>query len=274
MRALLVMMLLGASGVFHELSPAGVDQYLAALRAREGAFAGRLAVVARDSVGTPYAAGPLGEGPSGEYDTDPLMDLSRMDCVTFIEQSVALAASPSHAEAFALLQRIRYAGGRIDYESRNHFMITDWLANNPWCRDITDTLGAPTREVTRTISRRSFFERVNAPELGADTPDVRHTLVYIPRDGVGDALPGMPSPAMVLFVGKLDWLFILHGGLFVRDAGGEGMLYHASSQAGEVVGASLEAYLAGQERYIGMTVYALESPYWPPEAEAVPEPSH
>lgn len=263
MKALIAVVLLGAGGAIHELTPGGVDRYLEALRARESSFTGRLAAVVRDSVGTPYAAGPLGEGPSGEYDNDPLMDLSRVDCVTFIEQAVALAASRDYAEAFALLQRIRYAGGRIAYESRNHFMITDWLANNPWRHDVTETLGVTVEEVTRVISRRDFFERVNAPGLGADTPDARHTLAYIPRERVGEALPRMPSPAIVLFVGKLDWLFILHSGLLLREGDGEPVFYHASSKAGEVVAVSLESYLAGQDRYLGITVHAIDPPSWP-----------
>ena len=141
-------------------------------------FAGRLADVVERSLGTPYDPGPLGEGPGGKYDADPIVDFSRVDCVTFVEQSLALAASKSRAEAVELLQRIRYKDGVIDYETRNHFMETDWFPNNPFAATRRVTSGG-TVGVTRTISRKAFFAKVKAPELGQDTPDRKMTVAYV-----------------------------------------------------------------------------------------------
>jgi len=260
----LLLCLLGAAPVLAEMPPEELDGYLKTLHAGQADFPGRLAQVARDSVGTPYFLGPLGEGPGAAHDNDPLMDLSRVDCVTFVEQAVALAAAPPGYEAaFALLQRIRYAGGAIDFETRNHFMVADWIPNNPWSRDVTRELGAETAPLTRTISRSAFFRLVEAPEVGQDTPDRDITLHYLPSARVAAVEAALPSPALIMFIGKVDWLFALHCGLYLRDEAGDGLLYHASSQEGAVVAVPLGAYLAEQgERFLGITVYALDEPAW------------
>ena len=237
-----------------------LNSYLAELAGREPNFGTRLAEVANRSLGTPYADGPLGEGFNGKYDKDPLIDLTRVDCVTFVEQTIALAASASYEEALEKLRRIRYGDGQISFESRNHFMIADWVDNNKFCRDVTRKLGVSTRTISRKISRRDFFERVNAPELGRDTPDRTIELAYVASAEVRAAEKNLPSPALIVFVGKVDWLFALHCGFYLRDEEGEGLLYHASSSTGRVVAESLIDYLENSTRYLGFTAYRITEP--------------
>ncbi len=242
-----------------QMDEKALDEYLAR---QSGGFAERLRAVVLDSVGTPYFNGPLGEGPGAKYDPDPLMDHTRVDCVTFCEQSIALAASGSYRAAHELLQQIRYRGGKIDFETRNHFMIADWVGNNRWCRDVTQSLGVETAPLTRTEDHADFFKRVNAPGLGADMKDTPRTIHYVPVDKARAAEAKLTGPALVLFVGKKpDWLFTLHTGLFLADATGRGTLFHASSKEGKVVAMGLAEYVESQrDRFLGFTAYALDTP--------------
>ncbi len=262
-----VALTLGDAPSLWQMGPAELAAYLTEVHDAHRNFEGRFTRVVRDSAGTPYAPGPLGEGPDGQYDTDPLMDLSRVDCVTFIEQVAALAASRTYDEAHALLQRIRYKDGRVDYEHRNHFMISDWVASNrAWCREITGDTGTATKTVTRTISRRDFFDKVEAPDLGEETPDEKITLTYIPSAEAGAALDAIDAPTLVVFIGHIDWLFALHTGLLIPRDDGPPWLYHASSKAGEVAAMSLTDYLKEQaDRYLGIALYRLEDPVWEEE---------
>lgn len=213
------------------------------------------------SLGIPYKDGPLGEGPGAKYDTDPLIDPAHVDCVTFVEQSVAFAATTSDTEAAKLLQKIRYADGKVDYEARHHFFITDWIAHNTFCRDVTETLGVLTEKITRTISRREFFKKQNAPELGTTTPDRRQTVAYVPASLGAVAEAKLPDVALLIFVGKIDWLFALHCGFYVRNKDGSGLLYHASSKAGTVSAVPLITYLGeNKTRYLGFTAYEVNAP--------------
>lgn len=235
----------------------------APVSAKPEGFQAALVKQIQSSLGVAYQDGPLGEGPGAKYDSDPLIDPAHVDCVTFVEQSIAFADTQNAVEASALLQKIRYAGGKIDFEARHHFFISDWIAHNTFCHDVTTTLGMPTAKVTRTISRRSFFEKQKAPELGKDTPDKKQTLVYVPVANGAAAEARLPSVALLVFVGKIDWLFALHCGFYVRDANGSGMLYHASSKAGRVIATPLAQYLdENKTRYLGFTAYRVDEPRW------------
>ena len=146
--ALLRVFLLAGMPLYSQ-TPAEVDAYLEVLQRDKPDYLARFSQVVRDCEGTPYQDGPLGEGPEGAYDTDPLIDLTRVDCVTYVEQCVALAAGTDFADVTDKLQRVRYAGGHVDYGARNHFMVADWIPNNPWCRDVTKDLELSTAPLTR-----------------------------------------------------------------------------------------------------------------------------
>lgn len=244
-----------------DMTRAELDVFIRAQAEGDGAFVQRIGDVARASLGTAYQDGPLGEGPEGRYDQDPLVDFGKVDCVTYVEQAVAVAGASSYAEMFELLQRIRYKNGAVSFADRNHFMISDWIANNSFCTDVTRKLGVDTRSVTRTISRKDFFQLVKAPEIGQDTPDEEVTVAIVPTEESAAAEKELPSPALVVFVGKVDWLFSLHCGLYLRDEAGNGALYHASSKADQVVAVDLPEYMESQSgRYIGFTAYSLDDP--------------
>ena len=77
--------------------------------------------------------------------------------MTYVEQAVAAATADSYPALIKNLQAIRYKDGVIDYESRNHFLVSDWTRNNTWCRDVTAELGVSTDAITRTISKKVFL---------------------------------------------------------------------------------------------------------------------
>lgn len=261
--SILLCALLAAAAPIYQMPKADVDTFLSGMNAGGKPYGERVWLVANQYLGAPYVNGPLGEGPDGTHDKDPLMDLEHVDCVTFVEQTLALAASKSHDETFDLLQRIRYKDGHIAFESRNHFMIADWVANNTFCKDVSKDLGVPTQSLTRTISRKDFFaKRVNAPELGQDIPDQPMTIAYVPVGQAAEATKKLPSPCLICFIGKIDWLFTLHCGLYIRDEKGAGAFYQASSGKGvmKVVKSDLAESIGGSERYLGFTAYEISNP--------------
>ena len=243
-----------------EMCPADVDAHLAELNRGHADYAARIGALARASLGTPYAADPLGEGPGAEYDDDPLMDLSRADCVTYVEQIFALAAADSYRQAFDILQTIRYRGGEIAFENRNHFMVADWIPNNDFCRDITSELGVATQKVARTIGRRHFYTLKEIESLAETAVDEKITLEYVPASAAAEAEKKLPNGALILLIGNVDWLFTLHVGLYIRDDAGGGLFYHASSRRGKVVAEPFSEVFENSSRYIGFTAYETTSP--------------
>lgn len=241
-------------------SDAEIDTWLKSETQAGLPFDERLHHAVDAALGTPYQDGPLGEGPDGKYDKDPLIDLKHVDCVTFIEQSIALAASPDLKGATDLLQRIRYRSGVIDFGTRNHFFEADWLRNNNFCKELTPTLGLPTEKVTRTIDRAAFFRKVNAPDLLQNVKPEPVTVTYIPTSAAEKAEAVIPDGCIIAFIGKVDWLFSLHTGIFLKDANGP-RLCHASSKAGKAASMDFSDYVASQkDRYIGFIVYKINKP--------------
>jgi len=259
MGSILCCLMLAVPRIF-EMSQTALDEYLKALTARQPDFGARLVDVAERSVGTPYASDPLGEGPGGTVDKDPMMDLTRVDCVTFIEQAIALAASDSYRSAFDTLQKIRYKRGEVAFEKRNHFMIADWIASNTFCRDVSAELKVPTATVKRTMGRKHFFESKNLPDLAKSVKEETLELTYVPNAQAASAEKNLPSPALILFIGKVDWLFTLHCGLFIRGDDGKGRVYNASSTEGKVVAADFAPIFEKTARYLGFTAYKISKP--------------
>lgn len=82
-------------------------------------------------LGLPYGnGGPLGEGPQGRYDQDPLYRFDTFDCTTYVETIVSLALAKDVNEFESQMDDIRYEDGMVDYLKRNHFPSLQWIPNN------------------------------------------------------------------------------------------------------------------------------------------------
>jgi hypothetical protein len=98
---------------------------------QETSLAKRLDNISKIFLGLPYGkSGPLGEGPDGRFDQDPLYRFDTFDCTTFVETIMALALA-DNVDAFENhLNKIRYENGEIDYLKRNHFTDLQWIPFN------------------------------------------------------------------------------------------------------------------------------------------------
>ena len=122
-----------------------------------GALSRRVLEVSARFLGTPYVHSPLGEG-SG-IDPDPTLRFDAVDCLTFVEETLALSIAHNPAEVPALLEQLRYARSPR-YEERNHLMEAQWLPNNlhkGFVRDVTREFGgAATVRVEKKITPQSW----------------------------------------------------------------------------------------------------------------------
>jgi hypothetical protein len=91
----------------------------------------RLDKISHLFLGLPYGKdGPLGEGPQGRYDKDPLYRFDTFDCTTYVETVMALALGRNQIEFENHLEKIRYEDGEVDYLKRNHFTDLQWIPFN------------------------------------------------------------------------------------------------------------------------------------------------
>ncbi len=118
-------------------------------------------------LGAQYVLDPLGEGYG--YDADPLIRFDAFDCTTFVE--TVLAGSDVER-----LKRIRYRGGDVSFENRNHFIETDWLTNNS---DLVENVSHEYGPVSRrhvTIDKRAWASVAHgvAIEVSPVTTDMEY----------------------------------------------------------------------------------------------------
>ena len=81
------------------------------------------------------------------------VNLSGMDCVTFIENAMGLVYATDYKSYLKQLQIIKYENAKISYKTRNHYM-SNWLNNNHklgYIDIITDELGIKTTKINRTM---------------------------------------------------------------------------------------------------------------------------
>jgi len=219
----------------------------------------RMEAVSALFLGVPYKLGPLGEGPGGEFDRDPLIRFDAFDCTTFVETVMALALNSDLEAATRTLQKIRYKDGQIGYATRNHFIELDWVPNNVragYLRDITsEVAGKSAVKVHKTISKRRWYSRkslaslegaftqdekkkqvLKLRRLGKGLPDQRSTLTVLPLKALPQALAHIPSGTIASLVHadrRYKDTVVSHQVLLIKKSDGWYVRHAASDKAVE-----------------------------------------
>ena len=194
----------------------------------------RMAAISQPWVGTTgYLLGALGEG--GGVDPQPVTRYDVFDCLTFVEEVLALALSPDPARAHEVRMELRYRGGEPwTYENRRHFMLSEWIPGTieeGWVEDITATLpGAVPR--SKTVSAQTWAgwrPRASFPLADERLPVGTMDFHLWPLDAAEESLDAVPPGALVFTVRAL-WehlpIAITHVGILVP--GTRPTLRHAS----------------------------------------------
>lgn len=199
------------------------------------------------ALGTPHDWSPPGEGAGAEFDRDSEVDFNLGNCITWVEQALAMVASGGDRTKFyEELIKIRYADGMKDYAMRNHFQSADWLPNNIAAGHIKDILpeimdgDAPV--VTAEINKRNWYAAKSALEgdfseltdaeraerleglrmLGALMPEENVTLGYFPfKDMIVETRSGPSiSSDFIRRLPDVTIFNVVNDGLEMTDADG------------------------------------------------------
>ncbi|HEX6693632.1 MAG TPA: N-acetylmuramoyl-L-alanine amidase-like domain-containing protein [Longimicrobiales bacterium] len=182
-----------------------------------------IARIGQTFVGNPYVPGTLeAEGPE-----KLVVNLRTFDCVTFVENTLALArtikARGDYARYKAELAHIRYRGGRMDgYPSRLHY-FSDWIADNESkgvVRNLTRELGgiADPEPITFMTSHTDAYRQLKDTALVSEIRSAEARLtaagrLVIPEDsieGISDLIRNGDVIAAATNVKGLD---IAHTGI-------------------------------------------------------------
>jgi hypothetical protein len=215
----------------------------------------RLLRMSERFINTPYVLSPLGEGQG--VDPDPTFRLDAVDCLTFVEQSVALGLARREADVGPLLEHLRYAS-TPSYEDRNHLMEAQWLPNNirkGFLADVTRRYGGEDAvPVTKTLTPLTWQSRSS---LALGLPKERrpvgtYALNMLPLERVMAHARSIPSGTILVVLREdlpLKATRVTHLG-FVVQRKKRTYLRHASRGGyNRVVDEDLETFLARNARY-------------------------
>ncbi len=217
-------------------------------------LAERIGAVSELFLGFPYQDGCTGEGEG--VDADPPARYDVFDCVTFLEEVLALALAPDPAWTAWYRTQLRFAGGEPSYQARNHFFVMDWIAGNVeagFVEDITPQLGEVSwirREITAATwqgwRRRSWF----ALEDGR-LPTGLMELPVLPLDEALTVLDRIPAGAIIVTVRiPLDHIPIVVTHVGFTVPADEPTMRHATRMGdGRVRDDSLRWYLEHLQSY-------------------------
>lgn len=130
-------------------------------------FAEKINLITKEFLGLPYDFNdPLGEGPEGQYDRDPLYRLDRFDCTTFVETVISLARARSLKHFQILINDIRYEHGVPIFEERNHFTGLEWVprnVNKKYLIETTSFVASPyeTQWAVAWIDKKNWYAKMD-----------------------------------------------------------------------------------------------------------------
>ncbi|WP_425441882.1 N-acetylmuramoyl-L-alanine amidase-like domain-containing protein [Stigmatella erecta] len=218
-------------------------------------LAERLLHVSERFLGTPYLASPLGEGAG--VDPDPTFRVDAVDCLTFVEQSMALSLARDESEVASLLERIRYASTPV-YEDRNHLMEAQWLPNNVrkgFVVDVTRRYGGEdTVRVQKVLTSLTWQSRSSqALTLPPERqPKGTFSLNMLPLDRILAHARQIPTGTILLVLREdlpLKATRITHLGFVVQKGRRTWLRHAARNRYGRVVDEDLESFLTRNAKY-------------------------
>lgn len=216
--------------------------------------------------GTPYQAHTL-EAPGDEQ---LVVNLRRLDCVTFVESTLALSrcvkmGRTTFEDFQDQLRFVRYRGGTIaGYASRLHY-FSDWIQDNERkgiVRSISRDLGG--RDAGKTIhfmsSHRSSYPALVNDELFRRVKEIENQLnamehYFISRDRFDAVQDAIRDGDIIAITTSIEGLDVSHTGLAVRRDGTLTFL-HAPLSKGvvQITKESLVQYVRARPKNTGVMI--------------------
>jgi hypothetical protein len=222
--------------------------------------------IGKSFIGTDYAAGTLDK----EMSESLVINLTGLDCVTFVENSLVFARCVKQGKtAFedyrAELEKIRYRNGVLEgYASRLHYFC-DWIYNNEEkgiVKNITAEIGGVpyNKKIdfmsTHTKSYKQLSESKNLEGIAAAEEAINsRDYYYIPANSISKAYEQLQNGDIIATTTNIGGLDVTHTGYLYKEAGGTYFM-HASSKSKQVIISNneLEEYVAEDSKKTGIMV--------------------
>ena len=205
-------------------------------------IAERMKAVSEPFLGLPYLMDGHGEGVAP--DTDPPARYDAFDCLTFLEEILALAYAGDPVSVPFYRRALRYKHGEVSYNKRHHFMMAQWVPENiaaGFVQDITHTLGE-THRIEKKVTQAIWLNWGATTKFTLkldDLPVGQFGLNVLSIDAAEAAIEKIPAGSIILTVRQpKDWrpIVVSHVGFVLPTAKGQPVrVRHASKMQGGAV---------------------------------------
>ncbi len=205
-------------------------------------IADRMKALSEPFLGLPYLMDGHGEGVAP--DVDPPARYDAFDCLTFVEEILALAYAGDPASVPFYRRAIRYKNGQVSYHKRHHFMMAQWVPENiaaGFVRDITHTLGE-THRIEKRVTRAIWMNwggTTNFTLRPEELPVGLFGLSVLSIDSAEAAIDKIPAGSIILTVRQpKDWrpIVVSHVGFVLPRVEGQPVrVRHSSKMQGGAV---------------------------------------
>ena len=196
---------------------------------------------------TPYSLGPTGEGFKGKIDSKPIFRLDSVDCVTYMENVLALSFAPHEDSIFSTLKQIRYLQGKPSFVNRKHYFVADWIQKSDFAKMV---ISEEDTTVEKNLPKKKFFEAEGIKQQN----DELLKLSYLPLNKAKEFAGKNWNEAFkirgigLVFAGNAVDVF--HVGFLILKPGEKPLFRHASQISGKVITQTLESYLENSKKKI------------------------
>jgi len=169
---------------FYQMDNSKIDKTIKGI-SKESSISKKIVNISNLFINTPYEIDPLGEG-----NKKPLYSFKGVDCVTFVESVIAASYSDNLISFKDNLQKIRYRNGEVNYNRRNHIMISQWIPNNiengfikEITQDLVDNKNIRLKTIKKEITKKTYNNRKFKKFLKIDDIPIGEYLIkYISID--------------------------------------------------------------------------------------------
>jgi hypothetical protein len=198
----------------------------------------RMAAISETLLNLDYGLDKNGEGVAPDEDPPARYDI--FDCVTFLEEIMALSMAPDPLSAPEFRNQIRYIDGEFDYARRNHIWLQQWIPNNiraGFVDDITSQVGQ-THLVSKKITAKTWERWRGTRNLKMpmeELPTGTFSLPVLSLDAAVANLHKIPAGAIIVVVRKPRShrpIIVSHVGFVLPREGGPTMMRHATKLGG------------------------------------------
>ncbi len=207
-------------------------------------------------IGKPYRANAL----SSSNPEELVADLTSFDCVTFIENSLALVHAAGDESGYrTALVHFRYAGDSVQYEKRYHY-FSDAMRQLGYpllgSRDILQKLPKSFSFLSNYLASKQHGQINLALLRSRESELAKKDFYFTPNALVDRLLPLLESGDLVGLVSKNPAIDFLHTGMVYRKDG-KVYLLHASQEFKRVMVSkeTLGDYLKTHRQFIGVSAF-------------------